>query len=213
MTMNIQKKSTLLVLGLLICLLGVFVALRIWPIRPPLRVVHANIQEGATLNPFLPIELTFNRAPQPKELVVDINPKIDLRITPVGSTPTVHIAPTANFDALTDYALTINTKPPFVLRFKTEEIASNAPGWNEAFQKETANYRAQFGAQDDALIAIRKSLPITNSTFGLTFNYKNSTYVFTIKKPYDQSKQGALKWFREQGVTDLTVLRIQWVEK
>lgn len=178
-----------------------------------LRVQQTNPLQGEYHNPFLPLKVTFNRAINPENLSFSLVPDTDVRVLPGKDQFTLQLIPAVKFLPETNYSLSIETEPPFVLQFKTEQSASNPPGWNELFGQSYDDYREQYGTQDDALIKIRRSVPISEKQFTVTYSYANNTYTLTLKPPFNESKEAAFSWLRAQGVTDLTTLRIKWGEQ
>lgn len=181
--------------------------------QQPLRIQRTVPLQGAYHNPFLSLEITFNKPVKPEDISVVLTPVTAVRVLPGEDQFTLQVVPSEKFLPETSYALRINTEPPFSLQFVTEQSASNPPGWNELFGQSYEDYRKQFGAQDDALISIRRRAPISEKQFTLTYSYTNNTYTFTLKPPFAQSKEDAISWLKNQGVTDFTNLRIKWVEQ
>ena len=80
---------------------------------------------------------------------------------------------------------------------------------NDILSKE---YEEKHSSQNQALQQIRLNFPIVKDSFTITFSYKTSTYTVSLNPPYNQSKTKALNWFNQQGITDLSTIRLRWIE-
>ena len=63
-----------------------------------------------------------------------------------------------------------------------------------------------------SLQKIRQSTPIIKPEFTINYNYQNSTLAVNLQSPHKQAKNQAIKWFEQQGISDLTDLRLEWIE-
>lgn len=203
-----MKKRALLVLC--ICVVALALVSFFISSGPSLRVTGTNPKNDSALNPFTPVIITFNRRPPTDKAFVIVSPTTDVRIS-TNTNNAITIAPTTTFLPLTTYKITVNTKPPYVLSFQTEQVVSNAPGWNDAFTKQVQIYQQQNGAQDAALIKIRKGVPIKLPGFTVDYSYGNNTYAVSLSVPYDVNKRAFLAWLISLGVTDTSSLRIQFI--
>lgn len=179
---------------------------------PQLVVVQSVPAPGATLNPFSPVVVYFNRSPKKNELTFDIQPKTEVSVT-ISSESSVLIFPKTTFTPSTTYQITINTSPPFSLRFETEQIENNTPGWNDLYNAAQQQYTQTYGSQDEALTAIRTKTPIKEPGFQVDYSYRNNTYTVTLSAPYESNKAAFLSWIKQKGVSDLSVVRIVYVNK
>lgn len=177
-----------------------------------LQVISSIPSESQSHSPFQPIQITFNLPIDPQTLPLTFEPKVDFSLDFDSFTKILTISPQPKFLPETNYRLTLNLTSPFTLNFTTQGEAGNIPSWNEEFAKQEQEYLDQYGAQDQALIKLRRSAPITKPTFTLEYSYSNNTYSIKISPPYDQTKTEVIDWLKTQGVTDLTNLRLNWIE-
>lgn len=65
---------------------------------------------------------------------------------------------------------------------------------------------------DSALSSVRLNSPITQPDFTVDYNYSTATYTITLKQPADISKNKALLWLKNIGISesDLDSVRISW---
>lgn len=208
MKFKLNRKTIIISLFFLAITIGVIVRIMI---PKPLIVISSNPALNQTHNPFLPLEVTFNRSPKENDIFIDLNPSASFSASYQDNKLT--ITPQTQFDSFTNYILTLNTDPVFILKFTTQSDISNPPGWNEMFNQSFSEYQAEFGTQDKALSEIRQNVPIKQADFTLDYAYKNNTYTITLKSPYTSSKQNFIDWFEKQGVTDLTNIRLKYVNQ
>lgn len=175
-----------------------------------LKVIDATPKNNATLNPFSPVVITFNQKPPTDKSLVTVSPTTDVTVSATTNN-TITITPITTFLPLTTYKITVNTKPPYILSFQTEQVVSNAPGWNDEFAKQIQTYQQQNGAQDAALIKIRKNTPLKLAGFAVDYSYGNNTYTVSLSAPYEVNRAAFLSWFASVGVTDTSKIRIQYV--
>ena len=86
------------------------------------------------------------------------------------------------------------------------------PDWNQQFDQQLDRYLQEFQVENQALAKIRQSAPLSLDGFIIDYSYQNNTYTITItKQPYDQTKNQVLDWFKNQGITHLDYLRLNWI--
>lgn len=202
-----MKRKWIFVIVGAVCLFALALFLR----KPRLVVVDTTPKNGATHNPFLPIRISFNRDITPDEVRITITPEAQL--TKTAQNQSLLIAPAFAFDPNTTYSVTVNTSPPLLFSFTTEQQGSNMPGWNEQMEQANREYEAKHGAQDRALISLKSRVPIQEKGFVVDFSYKTNTYTTTLDAPYAQNKSSFLSWIRALGVTDLSTVRITYINK
>jgi hypothetical protein len=86
--------------------------------------------------------------------------------------------------------------------------------WNDAFDANLKYYEANRNpVADKNLSDIRLNSPTIKAEFRIDYNYANSTYTITLKKPYDTNKDLVLKWFDSLEITQKMrdEMRIKWV--
>jgi hypothetical protein len=181
------------------------------PQTTPLTVVLTSPVDQAVQNPYLPLIITFNRPPKQNEVTASIIP--DTKTQETIQENILTITPETTFLPETEYTVSLNTAPRYSFRFTTGASVENSPGWNEASQQSYEQYIKENGTQDDALRTIRKQVPIKGNGYTIDYSYTNSTYSITLSPPHDQSKQSFLSWFAQRGITDLTTIRIQYINQ
>ncbi len=206
-----MKKIYIGVFGSLVFVVAFVLALRYFAL-PPLAVIQSVPAPGATHNPFSPVIFYFNRAPKTNEATFSIQPQTDVSIT-ISSESSVLISPKSVFKPLTTYQITVNTSPPFSLRFETEQAENNTPGWNALFDATQKQYLQTYGSQDEALTEIRTKTPINEPGFQINYSYKNNTFTVNLLAPYESNKTAFLQWIKQKGVTDLSTVRIVYTNK
>ncbi|MDZ7586429.1 MAG: hypothetical protein U0946_01630 [Patescibacteria group bacterium] len=180
--------------------------------NPSLQVIDSSPAQNQPHNPFQPIKIYFNLSLNPNSLPISFEPKIDFQLQFDSFNKILTIIPQPKFLPETDYILTLGLSTPFTLRFTTQIEAENIAQWNEESAKQEAEYLKKHGDQDQALMKLRRSAPIYQSTFTIEYNYKNNTYSIKITPPYEQTKTQVIDWLKLQGITDLTNLRLNWIE-
>lgn len=178
-----------------------------------LRITKTAPENNAYHNPFEPIALTFNRKVDQKTIGLAINPEVKITISQGQKNNILLVTPQQKFLPETNYQLTVELSHPFVLNFITDTEAGKASGWNEEFNRQSEQYFAEHGVQDEALRKIRRSAPIQYDGFSIKYDYSNNTYTISLTPPYAQTKAQALKWLNSEGVTDLRTVRIEWVQQ
>lgn len=207
-----MKKTYIIILGALAFFGALLVLLFQRGVVPPLAVVRTTPIANTSHNPFSPVIIYFNRPPKQNELSFSIEPKTDVSIA-VGSESGVILTPKSTFLPLTVYQIAVNTSPPFILRFETEQTENNTPGWNTLFDTAEQQYTQTYGSQDEALAQIRTTSPITQQGFRIEYSYKNNTYSVILSAPYESNKSAFLSWIKQKGVTDLTTVRVLYINK
>lgn len=206
------QKNALLTLGVVVFVLLGFVFLnRLPPGRTDLTLLSTSPTQNASHNPFLPVVLLFNRPPKNNEFQLSIVPQT--RVTMVASGSAIQLVPVSTFQESSNYIITVTTKQKYILTFKTEQVASNAPGWNKAFDQSMQDYQIKYGAQDKALENIRKNSPVKQPGFTIAYSYDTNTYTVTLIAPYDQNKVAFLRWFGSLGVNDVSILPLEYLNK
>ena len=181
--------------------------------RPSALVVINTVPANqGSQNPYTPVAIVFNRAPKNNEVPITINPSTAATFI-YGPNNEIQIVPKNTFAALTPYTITVGTNPPYALIFTTEQTISNTPGWNDSFANQYQVYEKQNGAQDAALTNIRTHAPYSGNGYSLTYSYADNTYTITLSSPYDESKNNFLTWFKDQGVADLSTVRINYLNQ
>lgn len=205
-----MKKIVLL--AAVACVIGILYFLLHPKPQQPLTVVGTTPAQNGTHSPFLPVIIQFNRTPSKNEYSVDITPKTDYAL---GSLPgtSVQINPTPRFLEETPYVITIKTKNGYVLTFTTAQAAGSIPGWNEDFDRSLDEAKKITGVQDDALYVIRKTAPILQDGFSITYSYSTDTYTVSLKQPYEQNKIRFTNWMNQNGVTNLSIVSITYVNQ
>lgn len=206
-----MKKTSLIVIGVFVLIMvGVLLYSALKPVS--LKVINTIPGSGMIYNPFLPVTFYFNRMPKQGEITLDISPKTNVKIT-TSKNNSIQVTPQTNFLPDTTYRIYVNTKPQFVLTFTTEQTASNTPNWNQEFDQAMQQYLQKNSVQDAALADIRQNAPIKQSGFTINYSYADNTYTVILNVPYSQNKQYFLTWLAKKGVTDLTLLRIKYIEE
>lgn len=206
-----MKKIFAIVIGILLFLGALFVVFQNKAV-PTLSVVRTVPAAEESHNPFSPVIIYFNRPPKEKELSFSINPQTETTLS-ISSESGVILTPKTTFSPLTVYQVTVYTSPPFTFRFETEQAENNTPGWNALFDAAEDQYTKTYGSQDEALAQIRASSPIKETGFYIEYSYKNNTYTVTLSAPYESNKSAFLNWIKQKGVTDLTTVRIVYINK
>ncbi len=186
-------------------------AYMLYPKTPPLRVVATSPTGGASLNPFLPVVITFNQTVNQNEVAITIGPTTAVNITASGKS--IQITPQTKFNPNTQYNINVGTNPPYALTFTTESSVENAPGWNQLMNQAFQQYEQQNATQDAALKSIRTHVPLQEGGFTINYSYANNTYTITLSPPYDQNKESFLNWLNQSGVTNLTNLRLNYINQ
>ena len=180
--------------------------------NPSLQVINSSPAENQSHNPFQPIKIYFNLPLNPDSLPIIFEPEVKFQLQFDPFTKILSLQPQPQFLPETEYALTLKLKSPFTLHFTTQGEAGNIPQWNEEFIKQENEYIEKYGAQDQALVKIRRGIPIYQPTFTIEYSYKNNTYSIKITSPYEQTKTQAIDWLKSQGVVNLDNLRLNWIE-
>jgi len=202
----------LFLVGAVVFVLAVVLSLVFRPALPqPLVVVGTTPQQQGVHGPFIPITVRFNRAPKTNEYTIDITPKTDYSIVP--SNDTIQIRPTTSFLENSRYIITIKTGGEYILSFTTSQVAGSIPGWNEDFNAALDEAKKINGAQDSALYAIRKAVPVTQAAFTINYSYKTDTYTVSLRQPYTQSKASFVDWMNKAGITNLSIVSITYVNQ
>jgi len=165
----------------------------------------------ATHNPFLPVIITFDRAPKENEIAAIFDPDVAIRLTIEGNT--IKITPATSFAPETTYTVHINTSPEYTFTFTTETDVENYPNYNESMKTFLQQYKQEYGIQDAALADIRKNSPVTGDGFVITYSYKNNTYTVALKSPADQSKLHFQSYLKQKGITKTDTLRINYINQ
>lgn len=175
----------------------------------PLAVISTVPSDDTSHNPFLPVTITFNRQPKNGEVVVSFDPETEVTERINGAT--IELIPTYTYTEQVQYHVTVNTKPQYVFTFVTEQIGSNAPGWNEMFDAAEKQYRSVNAAQDKALELLRTTAPHKEPGFSVNYTYKTNTFVIELSAPYETNKTKFLDWINARGVSDLSTVRIEYI--
>jgi hypothetical protein len=178
---------------------------------PPLRVIATTPTSRASFSPFLPVTITFNREIRANEAEITVSPSASINIVQSGKT--IQVIPQTKFNPKTQYTITIGTTPPFILVFITEDSIENSPGWNRLIDESVQQYEIQNATQAAALADVRTHAPIKEGGFTVSYSYANNTYTIALSPPYDQNKEIFLSWFAKKGVTNLTNLRLKYVNQ
>ncbi|HUD19180.1 MAG TPA: hypothetical protein VMR81_01950 [Patescibacteria group bacterium] len=207
------RQRLLLVLFSLVVVVGIvlYILLRP-PAVVPLAVISSTPSEGTSYNPFLPVTIVFNRPPTPKEYSVVVTPTTDVSIISITSS-SIQIKPISMFLPETQYAVSVSTNPPYILRFTTQQAIDNAPGWNTMFNQIEQNNQQKYATQGAALENIRKSVPITLPGFAVNYSYDSDVYTVMLSQPYDQNKTNFLSWLAQRGVSDATSVVIRYINQ
>lgn len=206
-----MKKIVLIVIGLMVSA-GLIIILIRGRALVPLAVIQTSVAPEATHNPFSPVIFYFNRPPKENEVVFSIEPTTDVVITASASGALV-LSPKTTFQPSVVYRITALTLPPFSLQFETEQKENNTPGWNELNNAAKQQYLKAHGSQDEALSEIRTNAPIKQQGFQIDYAYKNNTYTVYLLAPYESNKSQFLSWIKQKGVSDLSSVRIVYVNK
>jgi len=209
---NILLSKKFLVLSLLFIVIAAGVAMWIFSRPPALRVISTSVSNGEIQNPYEPVTVFFNRVPKNSEPAITIVPSVGVHFAP-GTNGSVEIIPNDTFQAFTLYTVTVSTSPPYEFTFTAGQTVSNTPGWGESFTREYNIYLQQHGVQDAALQDIRLHAPESGQGFTVNYSYANNTYVVMLSQPYDQTKTNFLAWINQRGVTDLSTVRIIYINK
>jgi len=199
---------------ILVLFLGVVVAAVTYELHSqpqPLTVLSTLPVNRGSQNPFLPLIVTFNRAPTKGEGIISIAP--DTKITSKTEGKTIIVTPTTLFLPETEYAVSINTSPPYTFGFTTQTDIENAPGASDAMHKANEQYHQQNVVQDAALASIRKNAPLKENGFTVNYSYAGDTYTIVLSVPYEQNKAAFLNWMEQHGVTDSSNLLINYVNQ
>lgn len=203
---------------LLIVSVGIVVAAAAYTLRaqtqpPVVRLVVSSTSPAnqASQNPFLPLVVTFNRAPKEKEVVVSIVPSTKTTTTIEGYT--IKITPETTFLPETQYTVSLNTSPQYTFGFTTQTDVGNSPSTNAIFNKVNQQYQRQNATRDAELSYIRLHSPLKENGFTVNYSYANDTYTIALFPPYDQNKGAFLNWLEQSGVTAVAGLRIDYVNQ
>lgn len=207
-----MKKIHIIIACIVIVILTTLFYLTRSTTLPPLSVINTVPKDGTSQNPYNSISVTFNRAPLKDEFTITIEPQTAVTVSEAQNN-TIQIKPVSTFLASTKYTISINMAKKTIFHFETEQIGSNPPGWNEAFDQTEKIYHETEGKQNEALMAIRNSLPIKKDGFSIEYSYKNNTYTVTLSAPYETSKNQFLTWIKQQGVTNISAVRINFLNK
>jgi hypothetical protein len=181
------------------------------PSITPLVVLSTSPTDQASHNPFLPVVVTFNRAPHENEVSVSVVPSTKTTSATEGNTIT--ITPQTTFLPESHYTVSLNTIHPYTFSFVTQTDIENDPRSNGIFKKVNQQYLQQNTAQEAALTDIRKNAPIKENGFTVNFSYADDTYTIVLLPPYYQNKSAFLNWLQQRGVTNLTNLRINYINQ
>jgi len=206
-----MKKTHFVLLGFVTLFVLVFVFINQTKVQS-LAVIKTSPPSGGRQNPYAPISIFFNRAPKENEVVFSIQPQTEVEIS-TGSQSGIIITPKTTLVPSTTYLVKINTVPEYILKFETEQIESNTPGWNDLFNAAQQQYIQSHGTQDEALKSIRTESPIQQLGFRIEYTYKSNTYVVFLSAPHETNKSAFLSWMKQRGVTDLTLLRITYINQ
>lgn len=177
-----------------------------------LQVTGSTPNPNSFHNPSQPIEITFNQSVDPRSLGITLTPATTIEALSGDQPNIIIIRPQPKFLPETKYTLTLSSLPEFSLQFTTQTEAGNLPGWNENFQQELNQYVEKNKTQNEALVKLRRSIPINQEGFTINYSYTNNTYTITLSALYDLNKTKATDWLNSQGITDLNSLRINWVQ-
>lgn len=86
--------------------------------------------------------------------------------------------------------------------------------WNDFIKKDLEKYNKTDKARiDQTLSVVRLKSPIIQTDFTVEYSYRTATYTITLKQPADASKQNALLWLKNLGISseDLKTVRVDWV--
>lgn len=205
----LKKPRVLFILFLFI--VSALAAYLLYPKPAPLRVVSTEPADRGHVSPFLPAIITFNRNVLLKDVSLLIDPATNVTLVPSGKT--IRIVPQTKFAPQTQYAVRVETSPPYVFSFFTEQFIENAPGWNRLMDESFRQYEQQNATQDAALIYINTHVPVKESGFGVNYSYTNNTYTVSLSPPYDQNKNVFLNWLKQQGVSNTADLRIRYINQ
>jgi len=205
----IKKLSIPLVLFFVTLIAIIAYTLRSKPL--PIRVTATNPTNNSSLNPFSPVIITLNQDVRQNDVKITINPTTDVNIVESGKT--IQIVPKTKFTPNTQYSINIGTDPSYVIVFTTERSTENFPGWNQLVSKSLQQYEQQNATQDAALKDVRTHAPIGGNGFNISYSYADDSYTITLSSPYDQSKNSFLSWLTQKGVTNLTSLRLNYVNQ
>lgn len=205
----IDKKTTIVLLVVLIICLGLY---SVFFRQPSITVVKTSPESGSLHNPYLPVTVFFSRPIAATNGLFTITPDVDVS-TLVIKENGVQISPRTTFNQEILYTITVNVSPPHIFSFTTEQLGSNAPGWNDAVDKAHDEYLEKFGRQDEALMSIRSRTPIKEKGFSVNYSYADNTYTITVSPPYALNKELFLSWIKGLGVTDSSTVRIKYVNQ
>jgi len=215
--MNPKKQNKIIIISLFTLLIAGLVIRFLTPtILPPqkLAVIATKPPPNTNHNPFLPLEITFNQTFEVNSLQYTLTPPTNIVPSIDSTTNTLILTPNPSFESESQYTLTINLDPSFTLSFATQQIESNTPGWNEQFEAANQTYLQEHGTQDKALMELRQKTPLVTTNFTIDFEYKTNTYIITLtKQPYSQTQQEAVDWLYQKGITDLSTVRIKWLQQ
>jgi len=214
MKIDWQSKKTTLVLLVVMVPFLVAASILFGRLSSPaaLRVVDTTPKEQALYSPYLPVTITFNRAPKAKEVSFTIVPTTSVSYSSLTE-KTITITPRDIFQPKTGYQIQINTTPPYALSFTTEQSEETAPGYSQAYRQALQLYQGEHATQDAALANMRLASPITESGFSVTYSYADNTYTVTLSTPYDQNRTVFLAWIKQLGITDLSTVRIKYINQ
>ena len=201
------------IIFLLVACAGIVAIGVMWGSAPktqtPPSVLSTVPADGASHNPYLPIQITLSRAPKEGEVVATLSPAAETKTSAEGNI--LKISPTSVFAPKTTYAVSLNTSPSYSFTFTTETDVENFPSYNESLRASVDAYQKEFGTQDAALADIRQNSPVTGDGFVITYSYKNDVYTVTLAPPADQSKIKFQSWLTQKGVTKPELLQINYI--
>lgn len=119
-------------------------------------------------------------------------------ITPKKVIPPTEILPTA-------------TPTSIITPTKYTEPSAN---WNSQILNDLKQYKKTDKSRvDQALSSVRLKSPITQPNFTVEYSYHTATYTFILKEPVENSKQEALLWLKNLGISekDLQLIQVDWV--
>jgi len=177
-----------------------------------LEVISTSPQEQASVSPFSPVIITFNRTPKENEYTITMDPPTKITIL-LSSKNSILVKPATNFSPEMTYKLNINTTTPFVLTFETQQEASNLPGMSSLFNQTLQNGKPKNGALAAALSDIRKNSPIQQPGFTVNYSYDTNVYTITLSAPYDTNKTSFLSWLSQKGVSDLSEMTLKYINQ
>jgi hypothetical protein len=206
-----MNKKLFIILILCVGIFAVAVAYELRPQTQPLVILSTSPADQTSQNPFSPLAITFNRTPKENEVAISIVPSTKTTSSVEGNT--IKITPDTMFLPNTQYAVSVNTSPPYSFGFTTQSDIGNSPSSHVITVAANEQYRQQNATQDAELSFIRLHAPLKEAGFTINYSYADDVYTIGLSQPYDQNKTSFLEWLTQSGVTNLTNLRVVYVEQ